>query len=240
MPRQTSAQTPHLALARVRFAHARPAAQSAPADAPRNILDDADLAVPRGAFVLLTGPSGAGKSTLLRLFCRLEEPQAGQVLLDGQPVAELRPAVLRRRVSYLQQTPTVVAGSVRDNLLLPFSFKAAAGEPRPDDAALRTLLESLAMGDVPLGQEAATLSVGQRQRLCLARALLTRPEALLLDEPVSALDQESARAVLDAAESFCLERGGTVILVSHADFVPARVAPAHYRLEGGRLAWMGA
>ena len=240
MPRPASGQTPHLALARVRFAHARPAAEPGPINAPRNILDDADLAVPRGAFVLLTGPSGAGKSTLLRLFCRLEEPQAGQVLLDGRPVAELPPAVLRRRVSYLQQTPTVVAGNVRDNLLLPFSFKAAAGEPQPDDAALRTLLESLAMGDVPLGQEAATLSVGQRQRLCLARALLTRPEALLLDEPVSALDQESARAVLDAAESFCLERGGTVILVSHADFVPARVAPAHYRLEGGRLAWMGA
>jgi len=215
----------HLALAGVSFAH----------PGGRPILDGADVSVPRGSFVLLTGPSGAGKSTLLRLFCRLEEPQAGQVLLDGQPVSGLPPAQLRRRVSYLQQTPAVIPGSVRENLLLPFSFKAASGQERPDDAALTALLDSLAAGDIPLDQEAATLSVGQRQRLCLARSLLTRPEALLLDEPTSALDPESASAVLGAAESFCLDQGGTVVLVSHAEFAPARVAPVAYVLGGGRL-----
>jgi putative ABC transport system ATP-binding protein len=233
----------HLAFSHVRFAHVSPfggrkgvLAKSA----VRQILDDANLEIRRGEFVLLTGPSGAGKSTLLRLFCRLEEPQGGQVLLNAQPVSALPPAILRRRVSYLQQTPTVIAGSVRVNLLLPFTFKAAASEPKPDDAALNTLLGSLAAGDIPLDQEAATLSVGQRQRLCLARALLTRPEVLLLDEPTSALDSASASAVLAAAESFCLDSGGTVLLVSHADFTPARVSPMHYRLEGGRLSWMRA
>ena len=225
---------PHLALARVSFTH--PAA-AAPGGAParRAILDAVDLVVPRGAFVLLTGPSGAGKSTLLRLFCRLEEPGSGQVLLDGEAVDSLPPALLRRRVSYLQQTPCVVPGSVRENLLLPFGFRAAAGLPRPDDAALTELLASLAAEDIPLAQEAATLSVGQRQRLCLARALLTRPEVLLLDEPMSALDPSSARAVLAAAESFCLDAGGTVLLVSHAELAPDRVTPRHYRLEAGRL-----
>ena len=198
------------------------------------------MAVPRGAFILLTGPSGAGKSTLLRLFCRLEEADAGAVLLSGQPVDELSPAVLRRRVSYLQQTPTVVPGSVRENLLLPFAFKSASGQPRPADAELSARLARLAAGDIPLSQEASTLSVGQRQRLCLARALLTRPEVLLLDEPVSALDAESARAVLDAAESFCLDDGGTVVLVSHAEFTPARVSPVQYALSGGVLTWMQA
>ena len=222
----------HLALARVSFAH--PGTTGAAA-AGRAILDQADLQVPRGAFVLLTGPSGAGKSTLLRLFCRLEEPQTGQVLLDGQDIAALLPAQLRRRVSYLQQTPTVIPGSVRANLLLPFSFKAAHGHSPPDDDALAALLDSLAAGDIPLAQEASTLSVGQRQRLCLARALLTRPEALLLDEPTSALDPESAQAVLSAAESFCLDQGGTVILVSHAEFTPQRVTPTPYVLGGGGL-----
>ncbi len=227
----------HLALARVGFAHPKAPGTSG---AGRAILDQADLDVPRGAFVLLTGPSGAGKSTLLRLFCRLEEPQTGQVLLDGQDVAALAPAQLRRRVSYLQQTPTVIPGSVRANLLLPFSFKAAHGQTPPDDTALATLLDSLAAGDIPLSQEASTLSVGQRQRLCLARALLTRPEVLLLDEPTSALDPESAQAVLRAAESFCLDQGGTVILVSHAEFAPARVTPAPYVLCGGTLCRAGA
>lgn len=228
----------HLALAAVSFAHQAAPGSPAPkgkACPPRPILDSADLSVPRGAFVLLTGPSGAGKSTLLRLFCRLDEPQTGQVLLDGQPVDTLPPAQLRRRVSYLQQTPAVIPGSVRENLLLPFSFKAASGQERPDDAALTALMDSLAAGDIPLEQEASTLSVGQRQRLCLARALLTRPEALLLDEPTSALDPESAAAVLGAAESFCLDQGGTVILVSHAEFTPTRVTPVPYVLSGGQL-----
>ncbi|MBU1040073.1 MAG: ATP-binding cassette domain-containing protein [Proteobacteria bacterium] len=222
----------HLALVSVSFAHAGNPACPGPG---RAILDGASLQVPRGAFVLLTGPSGAGKSTLLRLFCRLEEPQTGQVLLDGQPVSALPPAQLRRRVSYLQQTPTVIPGSVRENLLLPFTFKAASGQTPPDDDALKELLASLAASDIPLDQEAATLSVGQRQRLCLVRALLTRPEVLLLDEPTSALDPESARAVLCAAESFCLEGGGTVILVSHAEFTPERVTPVPYTLCCGQL-----
>jgi putative ABC transport system ATP-binding protein len=215
----------HLALASVHFAH----------EGGRAILADASLSAPRGSFVLLTGPSGAGKSTLLRLFCRLEEPQQGQVLLGGQAVDQLPPSELRRRVSYLQQTPTVIPGTVRENLLLPFRFKAAHGQSRPDDAALLDLLAGLAASDVPLDQEAATLSVGQRQRLCLVRALLTRPEALLLDEPTSALDPESARAVLAAAESFCLDHGGTVILVSHAEFRPERVTPLPFVLNGGQL-----
>lgn len=222
----TTPPAQHLALRGVVFSHA---------GAARAILSNADLDVPRGAFVLLTGPSGAGKSTLLRLFCRLEEPQAGQVLLDGLGVDALPAPRLRRRVSYLQQTPVVAPGSVRENLLLPFSFTSAEGEPRPDDDTLRRMLARLAADDIPLDQEAATLSVGQRQRLCLARALLTRPEALLLDEPVSALDADSSRAVLDAAESFCLDAGGTVLLVSHAEFTPQRVSPLHYRLHDGRL-----
>jgi len=233
---ESTAPEPHLALRGVRFAYPSPHDQHPGQATGRLILDGADMAVPRGAFAQISGPSGAGKSTLLRLFCRLEEPQEGAVLLRGQPINGLPPPLLRRRVAYLQQTPAVVPGSVRENLLLPFSFKSAAGETLPDDAALSALLSRLAAADIPLSQEAATLSVGQRQRLCLARALLTKPEALLLDEPVSALDADSARAVMDAAESFCLDDGGTVLLVSHAEFAPTRVSPLAFRLENGRLA----
>lgn len=220
----------HLALADLSFAH----------PGGRRVLEHADMAAERGSFTVLRGPSGAGKSTLLRLFIRLEEQQSGRVLLDGADIRELAPASLRRRVAYLQQTPVVVAGSVRHNLLLPFSFTSAAGLPRPDDAGLCAVLARLNAADIPLDQEAATLSVGQRQRLCLARALITGPEALLLDEPTSALDPESAAAVLAAAEDSCLDAGVTVLLVSHTEFTPRRVAPRNLHLDAGRLSWMPA
>ena len=232
----------HLALHNVQFAHTPPgiASAQAPGQAAtqgRVILSAASLSIERGDFVVFTGPSGAGKSTTLRLFCRLEEPQAGAVLLSGENIAALPPALLRRRVAYLQQTPVVVAGSVRENLLLPFSFAANADLPLPAEADLTVLLDLLGAGDIPLSQEAATLSVGQRQRLCLARALLLAPEAMLLDEPTSALDQDSAAAVLNAAEAACLDRGMTIVLVSHTAFTPRRVAPRRLTLSGGTLAW---
>jgi putative ABC transport system ATP-binding protein len=216
---------PHLALERVGFAH----------PGGKTVLHDADFAAEAGSFSVLRGPSGAGKSTLLRLLCRLEEPQEGRVLLAGEDIRALAPATLRRRVAYLQQTPTVVAGSVRENLLLPYAFRANAGLPRPDDARLAELLGRLGAADIPLSQEAGTLSVGQRQRLCLVRAMLSGPEALLLDEPTSALDPDSAAAVLGAAEDLCLDAGVTVLLVSHTDFTPRRVRPRNLRLEGGNL-----
>lgn len=226
----------HLALDRVDFAHPATPGSSSVSGA-RRILADASLELPRGSFTVLRGPSGAGKSTTLRLFCRLEEPSSGRVLLSGADIATLPPALLRRRVAYLQQTPVTIPGDLRANLLLPFTFAANAGLARPDDAALLALLARLNLPNLDLAQEAATLSVGQRQRLCLARAMLLAPEVLLLDEPTSALDPESAAAVLAAAEDFCLDRGVTTLLVSHTEFTPARVAPLALHLENGDLQW---
>jgi putative ABC transport system ATP-binding protein len=201
-------------------------------DAPP-ILDRASLEVPAGAFLLIRGRSGAGKSTLLRLLCRLEEPQAGVIRFGGNDLAALPPTELRRRVALLQQTPTLVDGSVRANLLLGFSFRANAGRARPDDGRLRAELDRLLLAEVDLGQAARTLSVGQAQRLCLLRSLLLEPEVLLLDEPTSALDADSARVVLDAARDQH-RAGKTLLVIWHADAAPAGVTGA-VRLAGGKL-----
>ncbi|MEF2144900.1 MAG: ATP-binding cassette domain-containing protein [Desulfovibrionaceae bacterium] len=197
---------PHFEIQNLDFAYA----------AGASVFNNASARIEIGEFVVLEGPSGTGKSTLLRLLCRLEEPSSGNILLRGRSLGDLDPVQLRTRVCLIQQTPTVIEGSVRANLLLPLSFKANHEITRPSDAELRSRLDDFLLTDVRLEQPAAALSVGQKQRLCLIRALLLSPEALLFDEPTSALDKKSAGIVMQTAMQLNREHGITCVLVTHA------------------------
>ena len=199
-------------------------------DAP--ILKDLSFVVPAGGFVSVEGPSGGGKSTLLRLACRLEVPDSGQVLLDGRPAAAMAPEALRREVCCVQQTPTLLPASVRANLLLPFGFRVNADRRPPDDALLRRRLDDFHLDAVELHHGAQTLSVGQKQRLCVLRAMLLSPRMLLLDEPTAALDRDNARRVRDVIERLNRDEGVTVMMVSH-NAEDARAATVRIRIGGG-------
>ena len=180
------------------------------------VLDHVDLDVVKGGFYRLHGPSGAGKSTVLRLLCRLEEPTGGSILYRGQNVLGIHPPELRKSVRYFQQSPTLLAGSILDNLLLPFSFLANAERTAPPRENLEAMLEEFNLANVSLDQPAKGLSLGQKQRICLIRTLLVEPEVLLLDEPTSSLDPESAATVLRAASRLNQKDGITIFLVTHA------------------------
>lgn len=189
-----------------------------------------------GSFWIVTGPSGSGKSTLLRLMNRLEEPQQGLLRYKGEDLRTMKPPELRKKLILVQQTPTLADASVADNLRLPFRFRAntAQGDPKPPhDSTLREHLSRFLLSDISLDRDAATLSVGQRQRLCLIRAVLLEPEALLLDEPTSALDAESRAVVEDQAERLCLEKGMAMVMVNHTDYTPRSLAANTLRLAGG-------
>nr|WP_239060926.1 ATP-binding cassette domain-containing protein [Desulfovibrio sp. JC022] len=183
-------------------------------------LRDVSFAVPAGQFVLISGPSGAGKSTLLRLAVRLEEVGQGEIFLSGEPVQSYFPPELRTRIGFVQQTPTVLPGTVRDNLLMPFTLDVRKGSSVPSDDDLAYWLERLALGDVALDSEASDLSVGQRQRLCLIRSVLPKPIAICFDEPTSALDRESRERVERVAEELAAE-GITVLMVNHTSYHPS-------------------
>ena len=193
----------------------------APTDG-RAVLENVSLAIPEGAFVLLRGPSGAGKTSLLRLLARLEEPASGRILLRGRPLESLHPPALRRTLAFLHQTPAVLPGDVRENLLLPFRFAANQDLTPPSERDLAAHLDRFFPETVDLGQDAATLSVGQRQRLCLARALLLGPEALLLDEPTAALDPDNRQRIEDMVQDLN-SQGLTVLMAAHADLARPRV-----------------
>jgi len=188
-----------------------------------------------GGFYIIKGPSGVGKSSLLKLMNRIEDPSEGVVLFKDRPLASYPPQLLRRTVLYIQQTPIVVNGSVKENLLLPFTFKHNSELVRPDDDQLNEFLNAFYLDKISLSDHAQNLSVGQLQRICLIRGFLLSPEVILLDEPTSALDEESARIVESSTARLYLELGQTVIMVSHKKIDHGPIVPSVLEVAEGRV-----
>lgn len=159
------------------------------------LLSGASFSLEAGGVYDLVGPSGSGKSTLLRVCARMLARDGGELFLDGAPSSSFEPVQWRRRVCLVPQQPALVGGTVRDNLLLPWTLSVNAGSAPPADGDLERLLEAADLHDVELGRNAAQLSGGQAARVALLRAFATRPRVLLLDEVDAALDDESACAV---------------------------------------------
>lgn len=185
------------------------------------VLSDVSFTIARGAYVLISGASGAGKSTLLRLACRLEVPDSGRIIYNGRDVESYPPPLLRRLLAYIPQVPAVIPGTVRDNLLLPFSFAVNKGMPQPTETEMAERLARFHLDPALIGRNADNLSVGQKQRICLIRTLLTTPETLLMDEPTSALDAESAETILHETAHLNREHGITVMVITHSNYQPA-------------------
>lgn len=178
----------------------------------------------------VVGPSGAGKSTLLRLLDRLEEPTSGTVLLHGRPLPSYDVLALRRRVGLLLQAPTPFPGPVLDNL------RTGAPELGRDEAT--ALLDRVGLAEDLLDREATSLSGGEAQRVCLARALAVRPEVLLLDEATSALDTFAAAAVERVVRGLAAD-GLAVVMVSHDLRQARRVADDLLVVRAGRVVAAG-
>ncbi|AWB06552.1 ABC transporter ATP-binding protein (plasmid) [Azospirillum humicireducens] len=203
------------------------------------VLDGLSLTIPAGAKVGLHGPSGVGKSTLTDLLHRHYDPERGRIALDGVDLRDLDPALLRRRVAVLGQDAPLLPGTIADNLRFGLS-PAEAGALDKDtltEAVAAAQLDGWIAGlprglDTPVGAWASALSGGQRQRIALARCLLRKPDLLILDEPVSALDPAAAeRLTADVDRLFA---GRTRLVISHRAEALAG-CDAVYRLERGRL-----
>lgn len=202
----------------------------------KSILRGVSFEIASGAFVAIAGGSGSGKSTLLNLVPRFYDTTAGRVLVDGHDVRDLTLASLRTHIGYVGQDNTLFDGTVEDNLRYgkPDATSAELEEATRAANAHDFILELPAAYETRVGQNGVKLSGGQRQRLSLARAFLTQPRLLLLDEPTASVEPES-EALIHAA---ILERTragrGTTLLVTHrVDLL--RQAPRILFLEDGRL-----
>ncbi|MFG1884741.1 ABC transporter ATP-binding protein [Micromonospora sp. NPDC049102] len=207
-----------------------------PGGAP--VLDDVSFAVPAGTRTALVGPSGAGKSTLLALVERFYEVSAGAVRVDGVDVRELPRDALRARLGYVEQEAPVLAGTLRENLLItaPDATDDRLREVL-DEVNLRHLEQRTPQGlDVQVGEGGVLLSGGERQRLAIGRALLAGPPVLLLDEPTSNLDARNEAALRRAIDAVAVRR--TLLIVAHrlATVVDADQIVV---LDGGRVVAVG-
>ena len=194
------------------------------------IVDDVTVAVPREQLVAVVGPSGAGKSSFLRLLNRLTEPTEGRVLLAGQDTREIPPPELRRRMGMMMQTPYLFPGTVAENV----RFGPQQRGETLDDATVDQLLARVGL-DNYAGREVHNLSVGEAQRVSLARILANAPEVLLLDEPTSALDADAVERAEALICEILRDRGLTALIVTHDKIQARRVADRVMRFEDGRL-----
>ena len=177
------------------------------------MLQDVDVTIPRHVITVLCGPSGGGKTSLLRLLNRMDDPVRGDILFEGTPIAEYSVTDLRRRVALVFQTPVMFSGTVSDNLAVAAELAGVQDGQFHEQADQAMRLAELEPS--LLTRPTDELSVGQKQRVNLARALMTSPEVLLLDEPTSALDPETSRALMSTIGGLSEERHLTIIVVTH-------------------------
>ena len=178
-------------------------------------LDGVDLTIDAGETVALVGPSGAGKTTVSRLVLRFVEPDQGSLLIDGADASSIDLSAWRRRIAWVPQDPTVIAGTVADNIRLGDPDAPIAAVRRAAALARATgFVESLPDGfDTVLGERGLRLSGGQRQRLAIARAALRDAPVVVLDEFTAHLDDRIEAELIEAMGE--LLRGRTALVIAH-------------------------
>jgi ABC-type multidrug transport system fused ATPase/permease subunit len=205
-------------------------------DAP--VLHNINLAIEPGRTVALVGPTGAGKSSIANLIMRFYDVSAGAVLIDGIDVRAVTQHSLRRQMGLVPQDPFLFAGSVHDNIR--FGALNASDEAVEDAARLANCHEFIAAlpdgYDTEIVEGGANLSVGQRQLLCIARAVLANPRILILDEATASVDTVTEALIQDALER--LLKGRTSVIIAHR-LSTVRHADLICALENGRIVEQG-
>jgi ABC-type multidrug transport system fused ATPase/permease subunit len=178
-------------------------------------LQNINLFIPANQMTAVVGPSGAGKSTLIDLLMGLNQPESGELLIDGVPLTSENLISLRRAISYVPQDPFLFNESIRENLQLvaPDASEAEMWEALGFSSAAE-FVHKLPQGlDTLIGDRGIRLSGGERQRIVLARAILRKPSILVLDEATSALDTENESKIQEALER--LKGKMTIVVIAH-------------------------
>jgi len=179
------------------------------------VLQDISFSVRAGEHMAVVGPSGVGKTTLVSLLLQFYRPQQGRILIDGRPATEYELNTLRRRIGYVPQSPTLLSGTIAENLRY--------GDPEASEvqiekaaraAGIHDFLAALPQGYQSLvGERGVNFSEGQKQRLAIARALVKNPDIIVLDEPTSSLDSQTEESIFSSLPN--MVSGKTLFIIAH-------------------------
>jgi putative ABC transport system ATP-binding protein len=194
------------------------------------ILSNISIEIEESGITGIIGPSGSGKSTFLRIINRLISPLEGTILFRGKKYTQFSPQQLRKKIGLVQQKPFLFSGTVKKNLL----YGPQIWDLHYSNKDLINLLEKVALSAAYLEREVENLSVGEQQRVSLARSLANNPEILLLDEPTSALDIVSEEIIEDTLKNL-RDEGLKIIIVTHSLNQTKRLADQLLFLKNGRI-----
>lgn len=197
----------------------------------KDILDIKELYIPKHMVTCIVGQSGSGKTTLIRMLNKLISPDSGDIYYEGENLKELDSIAHRREVVMLPQAPTIFEGDIKSNLLIGLKY---AEMPEAADEKLNSILELVHLPK-SLNTTADKLSGGEKQRLALGRVLLLSPEVFLLDEPSSALDEETERLIIEEIVDFTKQNNKTLIMVTHSKAVANSYADNIIEIKKGKV-----
>jgi putative ABC transport system ATP-binding protein len=196
----------------------------------KDIVDIPNLSISRGLTVLL-GPSGGGKTTILRMLNKMISPTRGRILFDGKDLKQIKSVEHRRNVMMLSQNPAMYEGTLRDNLTIALRFQE---KESPGDDELYKILSGVRLHkdlETPVYQ----LSGGEKQRLALGRLFLCDPAVYLLDEPSSALDDDTEDAIIKMVSEHIETTRKSVVMITHSKALAEKYADEIIEISDGKI-----
>jgi D-methionine transport system ATP-binding protein len=205
-----------------------------PANFTRPLLTDITFSLVAGECITLTGITGSGKSTLLRLINRLIEPTAGELLLTGENYRSINPIALRQKVMLVSQEPKLLGMKVREALAYPLQLQSV--DPAEITQRIATVAAQFEIPTDWFDRTELQLSPGQKQIVSIARGVITRPQVLLLDEPIANLDFTTAERVLGTIIDMTRSQQMGLIVVNHQLELAAKFSDRLLCLQAGKIA----
>ncbi len=197
----------------------------------KDILAINRLELPGNKIICIVGESGGGKTTLLKMLNKLVSPDKGEILYNNISLKDIDSVNLRREVVMLSQIPAIFEGTIKDNLLIGLKFSE---KPMVSDKVLEEALSFIKLNK-NLEDNSENLSGGEKQRLALARVLIMNPKVFLLDEPSSALDEDTEKFVIEKLVNHTRKNNKTLIMVTHSKSIAENYYDCLIEIKEGKI-----